>query len=173
MKQKIVLFIITVTLVVSCMAVAGAATIVTDPDDNPGDIINNPWADLFPDETSNIGDYQLDGPTTKAPGTKEEPYPAKAVIKKIYKKKYSSKKIKMSVKKAKNALGYQVVVFKTKKNARKLVKPLYQKAFLKAKFTLKSKKLKNKKKLFVRVRGFNRTKVGPWSKIKKVKIKKK
>jgi hypothetical protein len=111
--------------------------------------------------------------TTKAPKAKEEPYPAKAVIKKIYKKKYASKKIKMSVKKAKNALGYQVVVFKTKKNARKLVKPIYQKSFLKTKFTLKSKKLKRKKKLYVRVRGFNHTKVGAWSKIKKVKIKKK
>ena len=173
MKQKIVLFIITVTLVVSCMAVAGAATTIPDSNDDPGDIIENPWANLFPDETPNMNDFQWDGSTTKAAETKAEPYPAKAVIKKIYKKKYSSKKIKMSVKKAKNALGYQVVVFKTKKNARKLVKPLYQKVFLKAKFTLKSKKLKNKKKLFVRVRGFNRTKVGPWSKIKRVKIKKK
>lgn len=171
MKQKIVLFIITVAMVVSCMAVAGAAT--NDPDDNWGDIIENPWANLFTETPGNITDIPWDGPTTKAAETKAEPYPAKAVIKKIYKKKYSSKKIKMSVKKAKNALGYQVVVFKTKKNARKLVKPLYQKVFLKAKFTLKSKKLKNKKKLFVRVRGFNRTKVGPWSKIKRVKIKKK
>ena len=169
MKQKIVLFIITVTMVLSCVAV-GAAT--NDPNDNWGDIIENPWADLFTETPGNITDIPWDGPTTKAPETTEEPYPAKAVIKKIYKKKYSSKKIKMSVKKAKNALGYQVVVFKTKKNARKLVKPLYQKAFLKAKFTLKSKKLKNKKKLFVRVRGFNHTKAGAWSKIKKVKIKK-
>ena len=175
MKQKIVLFIITVAMLVSCMAVGVLADF---PDDNPGDVIDNPWADDFTETNETVTDIPwidestTPAVTTKASETKEEPYPAKAVIKKIYKKKYASKKIKMSVKKAKNALGYQVVVFKTKKNARKLVKPLYQKTFLKAKFTLKSKKLKNKKKLFVRVRGFNHTKAGAWSKIKRVKIKK-
>ncbi len=169
MKQKIVLFIITVAMVVSTMAVAGAAT--TDPDDQWGDIIENPWADLFHDETQDVTDIPWVGPTTKNPGTTEA-YPAKAVIKKIYKKKYASKKIKMSMKKTKGALGYQVVVFKSKKNAKKLVKPIYQKVFSKTKFTLKSKKFKKKKKLYVRARAFNHTKAGKWSKIKRVKIKK-
>ena len=162
-------------MVVSCMAVAWA-----DINDGQGDISENPWPSEFQDSNETITDipWEWDITTTVAKATEkvtkaEEPYPAKAVIKKIYKKKYASKKIKMSVKKAKNALGYQAVVFKSKKNAKKLVKPIYQKSFLKTKFTLKSKKFKKKKKLFVRVIAFNNTKVGKWSKIKKVKIKKK
>ncbi len=172
MKQKIVLFIITIAMIVSCFAVVGADN---GTNDSPGDMIVNPWGHLFEDGAGTIDDFTWEAGkqkyTTKYQG-QTEAVPAKAVIKKIYKKKYASNKIKMSVKKAANAVGYQVVVFKTKKNAKNLRKPIYVKSFFKTKFTLKSKKFKKKKKLFVRVRAFNYTKIGTFSKIKKVKIKK-
>ena len=173
MKQKIILFIITVALVASCLGIVSADNSYYE--DNPGDIIPNPWAELFTEEAGTAGDITWEFGTTKKatnPSGKNTAVPAKAVIKKIYKKKYASKKIKMSVKKAKNAVGYQAVVFKTKKDAKKLMKPIFAKSFLKTKFTLKSKEFKNKKKLFVRVRAFSFAKTGSWSKIKKVKIKK-
>lgn len=186
MKQKIVLFIITLAMFVSCFGVV-AFSDSPDPDDQPGDIITNPWGDLFTEtyesvtnppwgESTRVTTTKAGGETTVPATTKAntdaEQYPAKVVIKKINKKKYSAKKIKLTLKKAKYATGYQVMVFKSKKNAKKLKKPIYEKSFFKTKIVLKSKKFKNKKKLFVIARGFNKTKAGAWSKIKKVKIKK-
>lgn len=103
--------------------------------------------------------------------------PAKAKIKKVKAKKKSAKKVKISLKKIKDAAGYQVAIYKTKKKAKKNKKPLVKKIVKKRKFTIKSKKLKQKSKLFIRVRAFildgNGNKVyGKWSKIRKVKIKK-
>ena len=171
MKQKIVLFIITIAMVVSCMAV-GAMAGTTD--DQWGDIIENPWAYLFQDSTGNPSDipWGFDSDVTTKASDANVKAPGKAVIKKIYKKKYAAKKIKMIVKKDKLAEGYQVAVFKSKKNAKKLAKPIYVKTVKKTKFTLKSKEFKKKKKLFVRVRAYRYPKIGAWSKIKKVKIKK-
>lgn len=103
--------------------------------------------------------------------------PAKAKIKKVYAKKKAAKKIKVKLKKTKRAKGYQVAVYKTKKNAKKNKKAIVKKIVKKRNVTIKSKKLKNKKELYVRVRAYvldtNGKKVyGKWSKIKKVKIKK-
>ena len=108
---------------------------------------------------------------TKAPVSK----PAKAVIKKVYKKKKSAKKLKLKLKKTNGAKGYQVAVFKSKKTAKKHKKAIYKKYVKKIKVTLKSKKLKGKKKLFVAARAYalnGKAKVfGAWSKTKKVKVK--
>ena len=98
---------------------------------------------------------------------------------KVSVKKKSAKKIKITLKKALKAVdGYEVRVYKTRKNARK-----NKKVFVKARtkkntksFKISHKKLKNKKKLFLRVRGYK--KIGKkiifskkWSVTKKVKIK--
>ena len=113
-------------------------------------------------------------PTTVATETVKKP--AKAKIKKITPKKKAAKKVKISLKKIKGADGYQVAIYKTKKNAKKNKKALVKKTFKKIKVTVKSKKLKNKKKLFVKARAYKldgKRKVwGKWSKIKNVKIKK-
>ncbi|MCR5737378.1 MAG: glycoside hydrolase family 16 protein [Eubacterium sp.] len=98
---------------------------------------------------------------------------------KISVKKKSAKKIKITLKKALQvADGYEIRVYKTRKNARK-----NKKVFVKAKtktnkrtFNISNKKLRNKKVLFLRVRGYK--KIGKktifskkWSVTKKVKIK--
>ncbi len=103
--------------------------------------------------------------------------PDKTKVTKIYKKKKSAKKIKIKIKKTAGATGYQVAIYKSKKNAKKNKKALVKKYVkFKKKITIKSKKIKNKKKLFVRARAYvldGTTKLfGPWSNIKKAKIKK-
>ncbi len=113
--------------------------------------------------------------TTVAPTTAPKA-PGKATIKKIAAKKKSAKKLKVTVKAVAGATGYRWAVFKTKKNAKKNKKALYKKNTAKKTFTINSAKIKNKKSLFVRVRAYkvvNGTYLyGPWSAIKKVKIKK-
>ena len=101
--------------------------------------------------------------------------PAKVKIKKIAKKKKSAKKLTITVKKV-ACKGYQVAVYKTKKNAKKNKKALFKKYVKKnkAKLVIKHKKLKGKKGLFVRVRAYNKVEglpaaFGAWSAIKKVK----
>ena len=125
-------------------------------------------------------------PTTVAPTVKPSVMPTavpvvkvpeKALIKKIYKKKKSAKKIKIKIKKIKDAKGYQVAIYKSKKKAKKNKKALVKKYVkYKKKITIKSKKLKKKKKLYVRARAYTLDGVkkvfGPWSKVKKAKIKK-
>lgn len=103
--------------------------------------------------------------------------PAKAVIKKIAKKKKSAKKLKITIKKVANANGYEVRVFKSKAKAKAVGKAIVKKFIKKntAKLTIKSSKLKKKKKLFVRVRAYlvkSGVRVfGDWSNVKKVKVK--
>lgn len=115
--------------------------------------------------------------TTVAPTNyKKAKTPGKAKIKKVWKKKKSAKKLKIKLAKVKNAKGYQVCVYKNKKNAKKHIKAIVTKYTTKVKYTIKSKKLKKKKKLFVGARAYNvssdGSKVfGAWAKIKKVKIK--
>ena len=183
MKQKIVLFIVMIALVVSCFSAVALAD--TTYSSEQGDIVENPWGDEFRESNKPLGTGSWEfGPDIKQTNKKQTASttekagnsvktPGKAVIKKIYKKKYASKKIKLVLKKDSRAAAYQVAVFKTKKNAKKLVKAIYVKSFNKTKITLKSKKFKKKKKLYVRVRAYNYPKIGAWSKVKKVKIKKK
>lgn len=113
--------------------------------------------------------------TTVASATKVTA-PAKASVKKITTKKKSAKKIKLSLKKISGANGYQVAVYKTKKDANKNKKSIVKKIVKKLNPTIKSNKLKDKSKLYVRVRAYvldttNNKVYGKWSKIKKVKIK--
>lgn len=102
--------------------------------------------------------------------------PGKAKIKKIKAKKKSAKKVKLTLKKISGAKGYQVAIYKTRKNAKKNKKALVKKIVKKTKVTIKSKKLKNKKKLFARARAYKlngKIKVyGKWSGIKRIKVKK-
>ena len=114
-------------------------------------------------------------PTQQTTAKKVVKKPAKVKIKKVYSKKKSAKKLKLKLKKAANAKGYQVAVFKSKKLAKKAKKTLFKKFFKNVNVKLNSKKLKGKKKLFVRARAYNldgKTKVyGAWSAIKTVKAK--
>lgn len=160
----------------------------TDPSDNPGDVITNPWADELHDDDVTVTDvpFPTHTPQTTAAPVTNKPVVATTVktttknqklgkvkIKKAFKKKKSAKKIKVRIKKVKGAKFYQVAVFKSKKQAKKAKKCIYVKKVKKVKFTLKSKKFKKRKKLYIRVRAYNDYTVGKWSKVKKVKIKKK
>ena len=125
---------------------------------------------LLSDEVADLRDYNPVAETTsvKAPG--------KAKIKKITAKKKATKKVKLSLKKMRGAKGYQVAIYKTKKNASKNKKAIVKKFVKKTSVTVISKKLKNKKTLYVKVRAYKlngKKKIyGKWSKAKKVKIKK-
>ena len=68
----------------------------------------------------------------------------KVKIKKIYKKKKSAKKLKIAIKKLAGVKGYQVAIYKTKKNAKKNKKAIVKKFVKKnvAKLVIKSSKLK-------------------------------
>lgn len=96
--------------------------------------------------------------------------PTKAKIRKATKKK-RAKKVKLTLKKIKGAVGYQVQFSVTKKFKKVLVK----KNVKKVKVTITNKKLKNKKKLYVRARAYKmngKAKVwGKWSNVKKVSVK--
>ncbi len=120
---------------------------------------------------------QAPGKTTVAPTGKCKPVPpAKVKVKKALKKK-SAKKLTVKIKKLVGVKGYEVRVYKSKKNAKKNKKAIVKKFINKnkAKLVIKSKKLKGKKKLFARVRAkkidCGQTVFGAWSKPKKVKIK--
>ena len=111
-------------------------------------------------------------PETNAPSLKK---PGKVSIKKIMKKKKTAKKLTIKIKKLASVKGYQVAIYKTKKNAKKNKKALLKKYVKKnvAKLVINSPKLKNKKVLFVRVRAYRKSedevKYGAWSAIKKTK----
>ena len=102
--------------------------------------------------------------------------PSKVTVKKATKKK-SAKKLTVRIKKISGVKGYEVRVYKSKKNAKKNKKAVVKKLISKnkAKLVVKSKKLKGKKKLFARVRAYKvecgQTVFGALSKPKKVKIK--
>ncbi len=134
-------------------------------------------------QTPNVSTQPEDANVSK-PAVTEGGSPAdfqkagKVKVKKITKKK-SAKKVKIRLKKkAKNATGYQICFYKTKKSAKKnkkaVAKVLYKKN--KKQFTVKSKKIKNKKKLFVRVRSYividGKKQFSGWSLVKKIRIKK-
>lgn len=92
---------------------------------------------------------------------------------KVYKatRTKSNKKIKITLKKIKNAQGYQIKYSTSKKFGKKVTKTVNSK---KVKVTLR--KLKAKKKYYIKARAYmtsNGKKVyGKWSNVKKVKVKK-
>lgn len=115
--------------------------------------------------------------TTVAPTGNCKPVPpAKVKVKKAIKKK-SAKKLTVKIKKLSGVKGYEVRVYKSKKNAKKNKKAIVKKFINKnkAKLVVKSKKLKGKKKLFARVRAkkvdCGQVVFGALSKPKKVKVK--
>jgi uncharacterized membrane protein YhiD involved in acid resistance len=92
-------------------------------------------------------------------------------IKKVTYKK-STKKISVTLTKIKKAKKYKIQISKSKKFKKNVV----TKTTKKLKVTIKSKKLKNAKKVYVRAKAVvtlgDDSIEGPWSKKKKVKIKK-
>ena len=99
------------------------------------------------------------------------PTPAKVKLKKV--KNIKKKTISLKFKKVANAKGYQIT-WSTTKNFTKQKKKTKSKYITKTSY--KIKKLKKKKKYYIRVRAYNingHTKVfGPYSKVKKVRIRK-
>lgn len=99
------------------------------------------------------------------------PVPSKVKLKKV--KNIKKKAIQVKFKKAKNAKGYQITWSKSKKFTKK--KKITKSKYI-TKTSYKIKKLKKKKKYYIKVRAYNingHIKVfGPYSKVKKVKIKK-
>ena len=108
---------------------------------------NYDWV-LLSDEVADLRDYNPVQETTSVMA------PGKAKIKKITVKKKVSKKVKLSLKKIRGAKGYQVAIYKTKKNASKNKKAIVKKFVKKTSVTVISKKLKNKKTLYVKVRAY-------------------
>lgn len=111
--------------------------------------------------------------TSASEMTKNNAKIGKTKIKKA--KKKSNKKLSIRLKRVKNARGYQVAIYKSRKSAIKNKKAILKKIKKKVKFTIKSKKIK-RKKLFIRARAFalgkNKKIYGKWSSIKKVRNKK-
>ena len=109
---------------------------------------------------------------TKLP---ETTYVSKVKIKKVYKKKFSSKLLKLKVNKIKKATGYQVAIYKNAPG-KKTKKPLLKKCFKNTTIKVKSKKLCKRKKLYIKVRAYkgvvNNKLYGEWSQTKRIKIKK-
>lgn len=132
------------------------------------------YREIFPEEetTTEQTTTTAETTTTKA---KVPTKVGKTKVKKAIKK--SAKKIKVTLKATKGANGYQVAVYKTKKNAKANKKALVKKYFkgTKVKLTVKSKKIKGKKKVFVRARAYvlkgTKRIFGEWSKVKKSKKK--
>ena len=160
----------TTTTVAPTTTTTVVPTTTVEPTAAPTTVVPTAEPTVAPTEvpTSDVTNATTKYQKAKAPG--------KVSIKKIWKKKKSAKKVKVKVKAVKYAKGYEISVYKTKKNAKKHVKALVIKYTNKLKVTIKSKKIKNKKKLFVGARAYNvssdGTKVfGPWAKIKKVKVK--
>lgn len=172
--KKIAMYFLVVVLTAGTIGILSVST-GTAAKEHDGDIITNPWNDLFTEKTDN-GDLPIkDKETTKR---QQETTTKKIVVSvgktkvKSAQKTKSSNKVKVSLKKIKGAKKYQVQISKTKKFKKVLVK----KTVKKVKFTLKSKKIKNKSKLYVRARAVKvvskKTYVGRWSKVKRIKIKK-
>lgn len=88
-------------------------------------------------------------------------------------KKYSSKKVKISLKRIKGAQKYQIQISKKKSFKKKNI--LVRKTVKKLKVTINKNKIKNRKKLYVRARAVKTVNgikyYGKWSNKKRVKIK--
>lgn len=126
--------------------------------------------------TINFPEYE----TTNASGSevKKTKKIAKPKIVSATKKNKKTRKVKLKIKKDSSIKGYQVAIYKTKKNAKKNKKAILKRFFKRTKVTVKSRKLRNRTKLWVKVRAYvitekGKKKYGTWSKVKRVKVKKK
>ena len=204
--KKVIAIICAVTLTVGSLTVMADVNdgnndgdMVTNPwvevftaDSATGDTESDPTESETPKETpdaqsesgseiqpTSSGSEDISGATettTKGSDMSKVKAPKKAEIKKIYKKKKSTKKLRLKIKKIKNVAGYQIAIYKSKKQAKKNRKALVRKFVKAAKATIKAKKIRNRKKLFVRARAYvltnKKTKLfGKWSKIKRAKVK--
>lgn len=198
MKKRTVL-LLTLSVIVMSFALVipntQSAYAARETTENPGDVVDNPWGDIFTSENP-TGDLEIDVTTDNKNSTSKDMTGndiktskentskntnnnkkiKKASIKKIYAKKISSTKLKVKIKKMTKIKGYQIAVYKTKKNAKRNKKAVIKKYTKKHTYTIKSKKIKGKKTLYVRVRAYasvgKRKVYGDWSKYKKVRIKK-
>ena len=157
-----------------------------EPTKDPGtDIPDNPT--VTPTEKPVTDDPTGNTQTSATPAPKTQPQtdqgvnpsaaseskaPAVSAVSKAVKKKKADKKIKLKIKKTSGANGYQIAIYKSKKNASKSKKAIVTKYSKKTKITIRSKRIKNRKKLFVRVRAYkesgNTLTFGKWSVIKVV-----
>lgn len=119
---------------------------------------------------------QTVNPTDKKPtvkpsgGTKYSNVPGTATV---IKAKKSAKKIKVTLKKLNRVSGYQIAVYKSKKNAKKNKKAIVKRYTITLNTKIKSKKFTKIKKLYVRARAYaiitGKVYFGRWSAIKKAK----
>lgn len=119
---------------------------------------------------------QTVNPTDKKPtvkpsgGTKYSNVPGRATV---IKAKKSAKKIKVTLKKLNRVSGYQIAIYKSKKNAKKNKKAIVKRYTITLNTKIKSKKFAKIKKLYVRARAYaiitGKVYFGRWSAIKKAK----
>ena len=166
--KKTMIYLMVATLVVGTGTATYAAT-QTGYDFN-GDIIENPWADLFKDDTKDPGNLDLDTDKITVSTVK------KALKTSVVLATKKSKKAKKATVKVKKVTKLKNVKYQVRYGTSKKLKKYKTKTFKKNKFTLT--KLKANKKYYVKVRAYvvtkNKKKVyGTWSKTKPIKVKKK
>ncbi len=163
-------------------------TFAATQNDYDGDIIENPWADLFKDDNKDPGDLEPDDKNnqkdndsknnstdnTKSNVTEDTVKKTlKTTVVSATKKTKSAKKAKVVVKKI---TVLKNVKYQIKYGTNKKIKKFRIKTFKKNKITLI--KLKANKKYYVKARAYvvannKKTIYGEWTKIKAIKIKKK
>lgn len=166
--KKTMIYLMVATLVVGTGTATYAAT-QTGYDFN-GDIIENPWADLFKDDTKDPGNLDLDTDKITVSTVK------KALKTSVVLATKKSKKAKKATVKVKKVTKLKNVKYQVRYGTSKKLKKYKTKTFKKNKFTLT--KLKANKKYYIKVRAYvvtkNKKKVyGTWSKTKPIKVKKK
>ena len=160
--KQLIVSMISVILIATmlCGTVFGATT-----NNEDGDVIENPWEDLFEHEKQDYEDLVLE--FEKEYG--KDSLPKKAEIKSATKASVRATKAKIIVKKQSGVKGYQV-----KYSTNKKFKKSKTLVFAKNKFTIK--KLKSGKKYFVKVRCFkvykNKRIYGAWSSRKAILVRK-
>lgn len=179
--KKVAIYIMIGTLAIGTVNIMPTAS-VTGAEFN-GDIVTNPWEELFTDGATDPGDLDIGNSgnedknnqeTTKNQNTTNNDNADLTKIKKVLKtkvviaKRTNKKKAKIRLKKIKQAAGYQIKYSTTKKFKKaKTTKKIYKKN----KFTIK--KLKAGKKYYIKARAYAKVNgkrvYGAWSKKKKIK----
>ena len=166
--KKTMIYLMVATLVVGTGTATYAAT--QTGYDFDGDITENPWADLFKNDTKDPGNLDLDTDKITVSTVK------KALKTSVVLATKKSKKAKKATVKVKKVTKLKNVKYQVRYGTSKKLKKYKTKTFKKNKFTLT--KLKANKKYYVKVRAYvvtkNKKKVyGTWSKTKPIKVKKK
>lgn len=123
------------------------------------------------DETNDNTTKELESTTVAEENETDE---VEQVVIFVAQKKVKFQKAKIKLKKIKDAKGYQISIYTTRKNAKKDKNVLVKKMIKNPKSVIKSSKLKNRKKLYVRARAYKfidgKQLFGGWSKIKRMDI---